>query len=94
MSPDPQTPKVNRVAFVASGISILFAVLSFRSASVGWILCCAIAVVSAIFAGIYCFTGVGGDGPRRLSGSTVVATLLIVSVLLVYSYQHAAAGGL
>jgi len=94
MSPDPQTPKASRVAFVASGISILFAALSFRVTSVGWILCCAIAVVSAIFAGIYCFTGVGGEGSRRLSGTAVVATLLIVSVLLVYSYKHAAAGGL
>jgi len=94
MTPDPQTPKVSRVSFVASGISILFAALSFRSTSVGWILCCAIAVVSAIFAAIYSFTGVGGNGARRLSGTTVVATLLIVSVLLVYSYKHAAAGGL
>ena len=94
MKPNPQTPKVNRVAFVASGISLLFATLSFRVTSVGWILCCAIAVVSAIFAGIYCFTGAGDNGARRLSGSAVVATLLIVSVLLVYSYKHAVIGGL
>jgi hypothetical protein len=94
MNSDPQPQKGSRVSFGACGVSLLFAALSFHSVSVGWILCCAIAVVSVIFGGIYCFAGIGGNGPRRLASITVVATVLIVAFLLIYSYKHAAAGGL
>jgi hypothetical protein len=94
MNLDPKTPKVSRVSFIASGIAVCFAAVSFHANSVGWILCCAIAVVSAIFAGIYCFTGAGGESRKWLARVTVVAAIFVVSLLLIYSYKHAAAGGL
>ncbi len=76
-------------AMTAGILSVIFAMISARTVSVGWIFCCAVTLVAAIAAGLLTFL----SKRIRVSALLGVGLGLIGVIFVVWSYHHAGIAG-
>jgi hypothetical protein len=79
------------IALVAGSFALAFSALSLRSSSVGWLFCCAVAVVASIAAMI--FGGVGLAGRQRIAVNVIGILLGISALVVIYLSYGRVAGG-
>ena len=86
-------PATARVALLGGIVALIFALISWRAHSVGWLFSCAATSVSAIVAFIFGFVGLtGGKGARGRHLAGIILGV-VAAVLIYYSYLRVSLHG-
>lgn len=86
-------PGTARVALFSGSVALIFALISWRSHSVGWLFSCAATSVSAVVAFIFGFVGLTGGKGARSRHLTGIILALGAAVLMYYSYLRVSVHG-